>query len=498
MILLDFKRELFNYLPLNKGHMCGWFFLILIVLFAGCKKDLNNNANGNNTNGNVNGNTQQVIKLKAFSIIINNLTTTSASISWTSAADSSPEDSVTYSLYLDSNLIASKVKALKYDFSNLKANRRFDLLIKAFTTRNDSISSKTSFTTKDSYLKFAKRILPANSEISGFEITPDGGYIYTYQGALDSLFSNADGTQYTRKFHVAKTDSLGNELWNKTFNFPHTSIGFLIKATADGYLILGSNFMLKLDFTGNLVWKNILNTDGSLALMSFIETRNRNIIIAGIQGLQTTAFTLLNLGLNGELRWQKNYTDNQRLYYPVDLVEVPTDNSVVVLGQVGINFGLWKSDMSGNFISSKAFGENLATDLPTHIKYSNNQLVISGSSIVGNHFSQMKIYRVDLQGNVLYENLLSSPHFFANINWLELTKDGGYAVLSFIIETGGGTYNEIYKFDSNDKKQWENTYSEFMYARVLKQTSDSGYILPPMSTASSEVFLIKTNQNGEY
>src|SRR5580693_8528133 len=115
------------------------FLFSSIILLFGCKKITDNNPNGNNNNPN--------FKLKTFSIKLVDTTTTTAMISWTAAADSSSNNRVTYTLYLDSNLVVEKIKVLAYKFSNLTPNKNYAVTIKAFDSTRDSITSTFSFTT---------------------------------------------------------------------------------------------------------------------------------------------------------------------------------------------------------------------------------------------------------------------------------------------------------------------------------------------------------------
>jgi hypothetical protein len=297
---------------------------------------------------------------------------------------------------------------------------------------------------------------------------------------------------------VLKTDSLGNVIWTKTFTFPRTDIGYLIKTISDGYLILGANYMIKIDFEGNMIWNNIFDVTGFMRINSFVVTQDKNIIIAGVENSNPLSLLIIKLSSNGTFNWQKTYNTNQHTLDITDLTEIPDDNTLIVLGDYGNKFGLWKIDMSGNLIWQKSFGDTLTSSVPSHIIYSGNQLLVSGSSVGDYYLFQMKMYRLDLNGNVLKEILVSDPHFIASIPWFELTADGGYVILGQIVETAGATYNAIYKYDSNDKEQWENSYGEFTSGKVIKQTEDGGYVFPAISTYLNTTILIKTNQYGQY
>ena len=97
-----------------------------------------------------------------------------------------------------------------------------------------------------------------SDEGSSVDETSDGGYIvlgYTNSFSADSY-----------DLYLVKTDSLGNEQWNKTFDDTDIDLGKAVQETSDGGLMLfgisgitisqRDYLLIKTDSAGNEQWRN--------------------------------------------------------------------------------------------------------------------------------------------------------------------------------------------------------------------------------------------------
>jgi len=104
------------------------------------------------------------------------------------------------------------------------------------------------------------KVFGGDGDVTGHTVqqTNDGGYIIVG-------FTNAyePGLQV----YLLKTDSNGNELWDKDFRDSPFSFGYFVQQTRDGgYIVFGSTspdnsnrqiYLLKTDSNGNELWSKV-------------------------------------------------------------------------------------------------------------------------------------------------------------------------------------------------------------------------------------------------
>jgi len=184
--------------------------------------------------------------------------------------------------------------------------------------------------------------------------TPDGGYIIT--GSAVYNFGRSD-------LLLIKTDSNGNEEWNKTFGGSGGNTGFSVALTSDGgYIIAGDTesygageadaWLIKTDASGNERWNRTFGTkSGTEWAISAQQTSDSGYILTGHTGSYNA--WLIKTDINGDKQWDKTFSKGN--YSRGDLIIQTSDGGYIIAGHTYKGWGtikhgllLIKTDSRGN------------------------------------------------------------------------------------------------------------------------------------------------------
>jgi hypothetical protein len=297
------------------------------------------------------------------------------------------------------------------------------------------------------------------TENNGFVIT---GYVeYGYDSARVCLI---------------RTDSLGNLLWEKTYDIIpppfHFDYAYFVQGTSDnGYIITGraynsagpeyqysDAFLLKTDSLGNVLWKNTYGTEWGETGYCVRETYDGGYIVTG-------AYTTDYLGTWG------------RIY-------------------------LFKTDKDGNLLWEQAFGQDPYEDHGYCVQLIQNKgYIITGQTGTYNDWQgDVYLMKTDSLGNQKW-----TPTYFGGSDWdrgkyLEQTPEGGSIIVGRTMSFGDPN-GDIYllKTDSLGTLLWQQTFggTGIEFGSSIQRTSDGGYFITATTSSfgagSWDAYLIKTN-----
>jgi hypothetical protein len=167
--------------------------------------------------------------------------------------------------------------------------------------------------------------------------TPDGGFLIF--GWTRSFGAGQ------RDFYLVKTDSLGNQQWQRTYGGSDMETGLCILNLSDGnYMLAGAQIiggidkgkLIKINAAGNVIWQNeyLYPNSSASEINKVIELDNGNIVGVGVADSpgEGNAGWLIKTDSEGAELWQRKYNKNQftDLFYSVLLAE---DGGFLLSGQ---------------------------------------------------------------------------------------------------------------------------------------------------------------------
>ena len=325
--------------------------------------------------------------------------------------------------------------------------------------------------------------------------TADGGFVFG--GYMSSYMTTYEiGTS---DFWLIKTDSKGNELWNKSYDgLGSEELRTALLTSDGGYLLTGTTsvdistenniLLIKTDADGNQEWSKIFGGSTHEHPFSVLQTSDGGYIILGNKMIYGTRYgretswydpLLIKTDSNGNEEWSKVY-DTGKYASPLYIYET-VNNEYVIGGKLTVDFNkhflhfwLMKVDSSGNKLWDKTF-ETTGYDI---IGYSMQQSSDDGFIFVGSTSDKnLWLVKMDSRGNEQWNRTISGSKY-ARVGYILQISDGGYIIVGSTLVIGNSDA-WIIRIDSNGTEMWNKTFGGNGYDCVsyIQQTLDGGYII---------------------
>jgi hypothetical protein len=303
--------------------------------------------------------------------------------------------------------------------------------------------------------------------------------------------------------------------WQKTFGGDSYDEGYSVQQTSDGgYIIAGTTssfgaggydvYLIKTDSNGNQEWQKTFGGDSYDWGRSVRQTSDGGYIIAGVTdsfGAGKEDVYLIKTDSGGNLTWQKTFggTSNDS----GESVQQTTDGGYIIAG-ITTSFGTWyynvyliKTDPNGNTQWQKTFGGGSFAVGFSAQQTSDGGYIIAGGCSGGDVY----LIKTDSDGNLMWQKTFGGSYSAVGYS-VQQTTDGGYIIAGRTWWGIGGPEGGILiKTDSAGDSQWEKTFGGVGYS--VQQTKDSGYVIaggteyPSLGPAwDGNVYLIKTYPDG--
>jgi hypothetical protein len=189
--------------------------------------------------------------------------------------------------------------------------------------------------------------------------TSDGGY---------AIVSTMAGVHKPTRYWLIKTNSYGNEIWDRGYGESGLDSAFSgIQTNDGGYAIVGKSgfddsLLIKTDSSGNMQWNQTYS--GITQIQSMLQTADGAYTLAGSTDDSAYDFWLARTDLLGNLQWNRTY-GGAGDSYAESLIQT-SDGGYALVGSTDLDssvpvaggFDVWvvKTDSEGNMQWKQTFG----------------------------------------------------------------------------------------------------------------------------------------------
>jgi PKD repeat protein len=287
------------------------------------------------------------------------------------------------------------------------------------------------------------------------------------------------------------------------------AVGYSEKLNSNGIFTSKDAIILKLDATGNEIWRKQY---GTANVEDYFEDAavlpDGNIIAVGAYNDENW---LVKLSPIGDTVWQKFPTYSYKIYAISEVV----NETFFITGYVSGFGGQWATisiyNTNGNLMWDKKYNFGLMTVFPFAVSYNNDGgCIITGSYRTNGNAQEdedILVARFNDQGEDIWHTTFVSAGFDRGTA-VKQTADGGFVIGAIGNRNDGGIRGDFYllKLNQLGQKEWAFPYPQAniplntAWLEDIAQTQDGGYLLSgyinDYNSDDKPAILLKTDKNG--
>ncbi|NVM29024.1 MAG: SBBP repeat-containing protein [Candidatus Helarchaeota archaeon] len=311
---------------------------------------------------------------------------------------------------------------------------------------------------------------------------------------------------------LVKYDSLGNQLWNRTWRGASSDYSYDIIVDNDNSIcITGSTtsasnnldvLLLKYDSGGNLLLNKTWGTSYDDYGYGIAVDGNNNIYIAATTGIigpfqeGNPDAILLKFGPVGNFLW--NRTRGGPTIGKGESVAVDYDDNIYLAGYLNNTFDetqsnlLAKYDPTGNLLWNRTCygsGKSIAIDNSNNVYFA------------GANFDNRSIYKYDSDGTLIWNKTIHTPGIFWSVHEIEVVNVTIYLTCMVGVGVPPPSYLQTFDLAGNPlwSFYWSGIYGRFT-SGIAIDTNNNSYIVGDdqniFSMSSSDILLVKVDSAG--
>jgi hypothetical protein len=271
-------------------------------------------------------------------------------------------------------------------------------------------------------------------------------------------------------------DSNGEQLLTKLIGQEDRDFFLSMDRTNDGNFILAGHtysydavlndgWLVKVDINGEIIWNKTYGGDGEDSFWKVIGTSDNGFILVGQSNRQGW---LLKTDSEGEEEWNKSIMGTKLL----DIIQ--TNDGFITLTSGGYKSYLIKTNNVGEEEWRKTYNDSRMYSIKQ--TSDNGYIMAGGGSSEDNRVDDLKIMKIDSQGNVQWTNSFGDE-FSDAAGEISLTNDGGYIIAGHTYGFEGNAGSWLIKVDQNGTEEWNKVFgSRQDYFSSVMETSNGDYI----------------------